>query len=241
MLRNSIARFFQPPPSGADQRWLTASLSWLVAIIALASMAMYLFDRHLLYVLAEEDGPYEDFEAAAYFLATFSLLYVLAVRGVRNVWVLGIAILFFLVGGEEISWGQRIFAIGTPETMREINVQGETNLHNIEGLHQVVRALSLLILWGLFVAIPLAARFRPTAGLVRALGLPVANGGCALAVVVATAFMIVPRLMMHPNFYLDEVGELLVSIAALGLGLGMWSAARSAQITKPEYVEKAAR
>lgn len=235
----SIAKFMQPPPSGEDQGWLTVSLIWLVAIVAVASVAMYLFDRHMLYVLAREDGPYEDFEAAAYFLAAFSLLYVVAARGVRNLWVFGVAILFFLVGGEEISWGQRIFAVGTPETMREINVQGETNLHNVEGLHQVVRALSLLVLWGLFVVIPLAARFRPTAKLVRALGLPVANWGCALAVVVATAFMFVPRLLQHPNFYLDEVGELLVSIAALGLALGLWSAARSERRTpKAEYIRE---
>lgn len=241
MLGNSIARFFQPPPSTQEQRWLTVSLTWLVGIVAVGSVAMYLFDPSMLYVLAREDGPYEDFEAAAYFLAAFSILYVVAARGVRNIWVLGIAIMFLLVGGEEISWGQRIFAIGTPEAMREINVQGETNLHNIEGLHQVVRALSLLILWGLFVVIPLATRFRPTARLVRALRLPVANWGCALAVVVATAFMIVPRLLVHLNFYLDEVGELLVSIAALGLGIGLWSASRTGSVPKPEYVEKAAR
>ena len=234
---NFATKFVQLPPSGENQRWLTVSLSWLVAIVAVASIAMYFFDRHILYVLAREDGPYEYFEAAAYFLAAFALLHVVAARGVRNLWVFGLAVLFFLVGGEEISWGQRVFAIGTPETMREINVQGETNLHNIEGLHQTVRALSLLILWGLFVAIPLAARFRPTAKLVRALGLPIANWGCALAVVVATAFMFVPRLLRHPNFYLDEVGELLVSIAALGLSLGLWSAARSERRTpKAEVV-----
>lgn len=241
MLGNSIARFFHPPPSGGDQRWLTVSLSWLVAIIAVGSIAMRFVDREMLYVLAREDGPYEDFEAVAYFLAAFSLLYVVAGRGVKNVWVLGIAVLFFLVGGEEISWGQRIFAIGTPETMREINVQGETNIHNIEGLHQIVRALSLLILWCLFVAIPLGTRFRATGKLVRALGLPVANWGCALAVVVATAFMIVPRLFGHIDFHLDEVGELLISIAALGLAIGLWSASRPGSVPKSEYVEEGVR
>ena len=236
---NFATKFMQPPRSGEGQKWLTVSLSWLVAIIAVASVAMYFFDRHMLYMLAREDGPYEDFEAAAYFLAAFALLYVVAARGVRNIWVFSVAVLFFLVGGEEISWGQRVFAIGTPETMREINVQGETNLHNVEGLHQVVRALSLLVLWGLFVVIPLAARFRPTAKLVRALGLPVANWGCALAIVVATAFMFVPRLLQHPNFYLDEVGELLVSIAALGLAVGLWSGARNERRTpKAEYIRE---
>jgi glucan phosphoethanolaminetransferase (alkaline phosphatase superfamily) len=201
-------------------------------------MEMRLFNRELLYTLAREDGPYEDFEAAAYFLSAFLLLRVASARGARNLWVLGLAVLFFLVGGEEISWGQRIFAVGTPETMRSINVQGETNLHNIEGLHQVVRALSLLILWILFVAIPVGTLFRPTAKLIRVLALPIANRGYALAIVGATAFMVLPRMLGHIDFHLDEVGELLVSIAALGLAVGLWSAARRGNVPTP-YVEEA--
>lgn len=49
-----------------------------------------------------------------------------------------IAILFlltalgsFFVLGEEISWGQRIFNIETPEALEEINTQGELTLHNL--------------------------------------------------------------------------------------------------------------
>jgi len=38
----------------------------------------------------------------------------------------------FVCMGEEISWGQRIFDITTPDGLREINLQGETNIHNIE-------------------------------------------------------------------------------------------------------------
>lgn len=41
------------------------------------------------------------------------------------------AILFFGMG-EEISWGQRIFNIQTPEFFLAKNVQSETNLHNLE-------------------------------------------------------------------------------------------------------------
>lgn len=35
-----------------------------------------------------------------------------------------------LIGGEEISWGQRIFDIATPEHLVAQNTQGELNLHN---------------------------------------------------------------------------------------------------------------
>jgi hypothetical protein len=37
----------------------------------------------------------------------------------------------FLIGMEEISWGQWIFFWRSPEVFKEINAQGETNLHNI--------------------------------------------------------------------------------------------------------------
>ena len=43
---------------------------------------------------------------------------------------LGLAGLFFVIVGEEISWGQRIFDFATPEGLREINTQDEFNFHN---------------------------------------------------------------------------------------------------------------
>ena len=44
-------------------------------------------------------------------------------------WVL--ALLFFFVAMEEISWGQRIFGYGTPAGYEQINVQREANVHNL--------------------------------------------------------------------------------------------------------------
>lgn len=42
-----------------------------------------------------------------------------------------VAFLFFFAAGEEISWGQRIFDIETPEFFQNKNLQNETNLHNL--------------------------------------------------------------------------------------------------------------
>jgi hypothetical protein len=57
---------------------------------------------------------------------------------------LGLGILYILIGlaaffvaGEEISWGQRVFGWGTPETLDAINHQGETNVHNIRMVQQL--------------------------------------------------------------------------------------------------------
>jgi cbb3-type cytochrome oxidase subunit 3 len=55
--------------------------------------------------------------------------------------------------GDELAWGQRILGFGTPESVREINHQGETTIHNIGGL-QTAFNVALLIagLYGLAVS-----------------------------------------------------------------------------------------
>jgi hypothetical protein len=52
--------------------------------------------------------------------------------------------LFFLVG-EELAWGQRIFGWATPEPLEAINKQGETTLHNIEGVGYAFKWAQLLV------------------------------------------------------------------------------------------------
>ena len=44
------------------------------------------------------------------------------------------ALVFVFVAMEEISWGQRVFGIETPSFLRNLNVQGETNLHNLKSV-----------------------------------------------------------------------------------------------------------
>jgi glucan phosphoethanolaminetransferase (alkaline phosphatase superfamily) len=220
------SKLAQSPPPRVNQKGLTSALCFLIAAIVVASVHMQLNARWLLNRLAREDGIFESIGAINYFAASFLLLYVIVAHRLRNIWVLGVALLFFLAGGEEISWGQRIFAVSTPDSIRAINVQGETNLHNIEGLTGWIRALSLVVLWGIFVAIPVCAIFRPTNGIIRSLALPVAGWSSALAIVAGTAFMAIPRAYGGPTFALDEVGELLVSIAAVGFALGLWAGGR---------------
>lgn len=49
-----------------------------------------------------------------------------------RLWRLGLALFFIICAGEEISWGQRVFGYGTPESMVEENEQDEFNLHNLK-------------------------------------------------------------------------------------------------------------
>ena len=42
-----------------------------------------------------------------------------------------LSIVFFLIAGEELSWGQRIFDLATPDYLSSVNEQDELNFHNI--------------------------------------------------------------------------------------------------------------
>ena len=83
-------------------------------------------------------------------------------RGVPFFFVTLFLTAFFLFGaGEEISWGQRIFAIESSEFFLENNAQKETNLHNMmingEKINQLIfgKLLSLVLLIYVAVLTPL--------------------------------------------------------------------------------------
>lgn len=67
-------------------------------------------------------------------------------RGQRAIGLLYllIAVGAFLVAGEEISWGQRVFGWGTPESLAAINHQAETNVHNIRPVQRAFGYVALL-------------------------------------------------------------------------------------------------
>jgi len=65
-------------------------------------------------------------------------------RVIASLYLITLAGLFFLIG-EELSWGQRVFGWGTPESLKAVNKQGETNLHNIEGIGAAFKWIQLLV------------------------------------------------------------------------------------------------
>ena len=86
-----------------------------------------------------EDGPLEWIQFFGYFLAficSITILYKRRGIGINKKWLawLILAVICFFVAGEEISWGERLTGIGV-ESIRAINSQGETSIHNIHFFH----------------------------------------------------------------------------------------------------------
>ncbi|MDH3201287.1 MAG: hypothetical protein OEM15_10390 [Myxococcales bacterium] len=168
---------------------LTASLAY----VALAPTLLSEAQRHL---VAREDGILE--QATAFlFLASSVISMIIAWRLFRKprptdptalrraVWHLLIGLFFFLCFGEEISWGQRILGFETPESIKEINVQDETNLHNLMGYFA-----DHLFIMGMFVygsVLPfLARRYEFWRRSLYWFGLPLASLGLAIGFALAS-------------------------------------------------------
>jgi len=111
------------------------SLSGSIKILILTSaliILMWLFLRDDLPNLYREDGLLETMTALLFLAAGLQVgIRVYFFQDNRNPWYLLIASLFLFVGLEEISWGQRIFGWTTPDWFSGLNVQGETNFHNL--------------------------------------------------------------------------------------------------------------
>lgn len=137
--------------SQAMVRWifLLPFISTLIIVLTRVYKPLFRF-------LLVEDGVFEWFTFVC-LLATaiFSFLVGLQLRSLKHPWQASLFILFglamFFAAGEEITWGQRVLGWETPEHIQAINEQGETNLHNLEGVLSITNLVMLSMgLYGVF-------------------------------------------------------------------------------------------
>lgn len=203
------------------QALLLALLPFILAVVAAATVPF----KELYLWLVDEDSLIEWLQVLCLLGACIFL--PLITLGLLRAGRLGITLLYAVVTlgvwfltGEEISWGQRIFGWDTPEDVNAVNRQGETNLHNLRGVQELVPYAMLL-----------ASLYGACAPLVRAaLGSPREH--------VASKHLLVPPLFLvpafllaagyrlfrlliwpEPTFVLSEYGEVMELCLYLGLAV----------------------
>ncbi|MDQ3846198.1 MAG: hypothetical protein M3342_19645, partial [Bacteroidota bacterium] len=117
-----------------------------------------------------EDGLVEWLTVAGLLLGAFTCFIRIVKLRTNKSWLfllvtLMLGLVLFFGAGEEISWGQRIFGIQSPEYFKEHNSQGETNIHNLVlggiRLNRWVFSILLSIALGIYViVIPLLYRSK---------------------------------------------------------------------------------
>ena len=144
-------------------------------------------------IMVREDQYFESVGALMFFVA--SIFFFLAFWSMRSdlkkdgllikvkpLILLGFALAFFFGGGEEISWGQRIFNIATPEEINAINDQGEITVHNLDfgGVNIPFETIFDLLWMGFAFALPFAALFIQPFGRFIEKYVPISHWGIGL-------------------------------------------------------------
>lgn len=83
-------------------------------------------------------------------------------QAIEAILLVGFALACLFLCGEEVSWGQHVFQWSSPDYFVDNNIQGETNLHNMEYFNKKV--LKLVVIIGIAVGglvVPILARIQP--------------------------------------------------------------------------------
>ncbi|MGY1844811.1 hypothetical protein [Modestobacter sp. SYSU DS0875] len=136
-------------------RSLVRAVGWIpVAGVAVAVLLLAVA-RPLYYTVLREDNVVEWLQFAVCLLAAVLAAAAAArLAGRRELLpaalLIAVALGAFVLAGEEISWGQRVFAFDTPGELAAVNQQAEVNVHNVRvagefSLQAVFKAVSWLM------------------------------------------------------------------------------------------------
>lgn len=245
----------------AEKKWATR-LAFFGLAIVVASYASIGGSRELVHFVAGREMLVENLGALA-FLATAIVFFLMARRedGRAGRWrrlqLIGLGLFFFVAFGEEASWGQHWLGFKTPEELKQLNAQEETNLHNLwvldsyaadegktKGFEKKTGLAALLlnsnrlfdlVMVGLFWLLPAAASFpTPLRGWLARLETPVPAGVFAwllLANLLGTALteaLLVDGMVRH--LAVSEVREWNYAVLGLLAALELRRRPRSLQL-----------
>lgn len=156
-------------PRVAGRRLPTVAAIATGAVAVVAAYGLLLVEGDRLYPLINEDGWVET--AGAIALAVAGVAFLAAGAGLRRDagdWpraarasLVGLGLLFVVGAGEEVSWGERFLGYEPPEALTDNNAQGESTLHNLEGVDGRVDDLFTAFVALFAIALPLAASRWP--------------------------------------------------------------------------------
>ena len=179
------------------------------ALLLVVCWIQFLHPIAYVYLISEDNiGEYSTSVAFAV-AACFFFAVAKRSAGLNRLFMFFMTFLNILIAGEEISWGQRIFGVDTPELLRNINQQGEITLHNIGSLQGAsFHEVAGVFLQILMVISVLKNRLSQSFDSIRSLSLPPVSLWPA-AVVVSYVLVAMPMVKG------DEIAEALLAFLVL--------------------------
>ena len=126
-------------------------LMWSIPfIVILVAFLTALMGKEMYKLYTGEDRIAETLQIIFYTTALVLCIFITCriwkqrLTGIGILYIIVCAGLFFLIG-EELNWGQRIFGWETSESLKAINKQKETNLHNIYGVGTAFKWIQMVV------------------------------------------------------------------------------------------------
>ncbi|MEM1436663.1 MAG: hypothetical protein AAGG11_21615 [Pseudomonadota bacterium] len=212
-----------PQPDTLQLAASPAKGQWFAVLVSLAIIVPITliteFNPDFVLTYGEEDGVAEYLTALFFFLSAFGFLslYLQYARPLplwRGLVILAWAALMFFFAGEELSWGQRIIGMETPESIRATNAQNEFNFHNHDIIqdhgHRILTAFTLLTGLGIW----LLSLVPPLRRLYQQFVVPIPPLGYAILFV--GAFIYGRRYIPDLDYFATEFRELFMACGMLG-------------------------
>ena len=200
--------------------WASAAINLVMGhgvLLAVLGFSAYFLVSIILdtgYVLLTEDHLFEYWTVALYLASALVCLLgprlVSGTGSVTRYWLMGWGVLFLLVALEEISWGQRILGLDTPDFLVSRNLQKETNIHNLdsEGVNRLFASLVFAVAIALPSLVLLSNRLRQ---LIQRYGVPLPPWNLVVPFMLAFAFFVPAWVASAPET------EVLTGLALLWL------------------------
>jgi hypothetical protein len=174
------------PSSTPIPKALMAGLAFIMGIFVQGLVLLHQ-DQEAFLVLVREDGLVEWLTfGELVIMSAFSFMMSSAFNHsepgstAKRIWLF-IGFLFLFGAMEEISWGQRILGIESPQWFLKYNKQGEVNVHNLliygVNINKLVFGKILAVIIGIYLlAVPLVYRFDERfKNLMNRWGIPIAQ------------------------------------------------------------------
>jgi len=179
-------------------------------------------------VVTHEDGWFENASALMYLAASFLFgvaLYKSREFGLRF-WAVLFAIGFFVLAGEEVSWGHRFFGYHV-EAIESINMQGEFNVHNLPLIHNsswdAPRFLSVgSILFGFLLPLLITASGSAQRLLTTVLRFPVPHPVVGVCLMLSYAWYRAYHATSPTPVAVEESRETTIALAMFVYALLVW-------------------
>ena len=131
------------------------------------------------------------------------------------------SIALFVLGMEELSWGQMVFNWKTPDQLALINSQGETTLHNIYGINTLIDPLLLI---GLTAAIILTVFLKTNIEKAEiSYALEIITPSKSILPLIILAWIITSYIVLNPSGSLLQRGEIEWSEFLISFAITMHS------------------